>query len=153
MVRPRVKAAAAPRVPFHCSWLGVLLPRTTQECSRLGFLGDIRFYCHADAISVPPCLAAMQRGNKCLRFPRERVVGRSRKLRWINYSNGPNEGQTAGSQRRARVADIPASVTKAGKLRNTLTLTTHSKTSEGERELVFFLFDPHGLSASWSKQI
>lgn len=76
-VRPRVKAGAAPRVPFHCSWLRILLPRSGHECSRLGFLRDIMFYC-MDAISGSPCLAAMQRGNKCLHFPpRGRLVRRS----------------------------------------------------------------------------
>lgn len=68
-VRPGVEAGTAPRVPFHCSWLWILLPRCTQQCSRLGFLKDIRFYCTADAISVPPCLAALQRSNKCLPPP------------------------------------------------------------------------------------
>ncbi len=74
-VRPGVEAGAAPRVPFHCSWLRILLPRSTQECSRLGFLGDIMFYSTTDTISAPPCLAAMQRGNKCLRSPWGRLVG------------------------------------------------------------------------------
>lgn len=63
-VRPGVEAGTAPRVPFHCSWLWILLPRCTQECSRLGFLKDIRFYCTADAISVPPCVAALPPGRQ-----------------------------------------------------------------------------------------
>lgn len=74
-VRPGVEAGTAPSVPFHCSWLWILLPRCTQQCSRLGFLKDLRFYCTADAISVPPCLAALQRSNTCLPpppHPRER---------------------------------------------------------------------------------
>lgn len=76
-VSPRVEAGAALRVHFHCSWLRILLPRSTQECSRLGFLRDIMFYSTSDAISVRPCWAAMQRGNKCLCSPWERLVAGS----------------------------------------------------------------------------
>lgn len=97
----RGRGWSSSRVPFHCSWLGILRPRSTQECSRLGFLRDIIFYCTRDTISVSPCLAAMWCGNKCLHSPlgggREEKEEEEGKLLKQN-SGSPNSTERRGKE-------------------------------------------------------
>lgn len=119
-VRPGVEAGTAPSVPFHCSWLWILLPRCTQQCSRLGFLKDIRFYCTADAISVPPCLAALQRSNKCLPPPPTPVREDAEE-----EEEGKTNPTAAGQRGRE---DITAS--QQSQVSRKIILTQHSKASK-----------------------
>lgn len=114
-VRQGVETGAAPRVPFHCSWLKILLPTRAQECSRLGFPRDIMFYCiPSDTISVSPCLAAMQQWQQVFTFAPEGEADRRKlKKRRDSYSNRPAGDQTAASQRGRE--DITASIAKTGK--------------------------------------
>lgn len=104
-VRPGVGAGAAPRLSFHCSWLTILLPRSARECSRLGFLLDIMFYCSTEAISVSPCLADMQCGVGVTPGSTGSTTPKKRR------KSSSNRRQTAASQRGGDTGDITASVT------------------------------------------
>lgn len=93
-VRPGGRGWSSSPCPFSLQLAEHFTARSPQECSRLGFLRDIRFYCSADAISVPPCLAAMQRGNKCFRYPQERdLVGGSWRRRVTQTDQQETEQQ------------------------------------------------------------
>ncbi|XP_032390131.1 dual specificity protein kinase CLK4 isoform X2 [Etheostoma spectabile] len=65
------------------------------------------FYC-TDAISLSPCLAAMQCGNKRLQSGMKKV-----KKRWKSFLNRPTGDQTAPSQRRGVAEDITVSIAKS----------------------------------------
>ncbi|XP_039682321.1 dual specificity protein kinase CLK4-like isoform X3 [Perca fluviatilis] len=65
------------------------------------------FYC-TDAISLSPCLAAMQRSKKCLQIGTEKM-----KKRRESFLNRPTGDQTAASQRGGEAEDSTASIAKS----------------------------------------
>lgn len=88
-----VEAGAARRVPFHCSWLRILLPQVRRNVHVLVFWGTLGFIAPRTPFLS---LLVMQRGNKCFHYPQERdLVGGSWRRRVKQTDQQESEQQRA----------------------------------------------------------